>query len=159
MNLGPAILVRTIKVGSLQRAFFHPKPPSTFRRNPANFHLSKESGWRISYWADRKIKCPSLSDSRTHDLQIARHVRYHGAATSRSLRNSDHSVYIEKVLCMTFLRPFTYWPWTGIVKNRKFGVRSKYFLFYKTVQIYENRSADICLLMQAVGQEGNSLSM
>ena len=47
----------------------------------------------------------------------------------------------------------------GIVKARKVSVRSKIFLFSKTVQDYGNRSADICLVMQAVGQAGHSLSM
>ena len=35
----------------------------------------------------------------------------------------------------------------GIVKARKLGVTSKIFLFSKMVQDYENRSADICLVM------------
>ena len=37
--------------------------------------------------------------------------------------------------------------------NRKFRARSS-----KTVQDYGNRSADICLVMQAVGQVGHYLS-
>ena len=45
-----------------------------------------------------------------------------------------------------------YRPKMGIVKARKLGARSKIFLFSKMVQDYENRSADICLVMQAVGQ-------
>ena len=47
----------------------------------------------------------------------------------------------------------------GIVKTRKLSVRPKIILFSKTVQDYGNRSADICLVMQAVGQAGHSLSM
>ena len=47
-----------------------------------------------------------------------------------------------------------YWPKMGTVKARKLGVRSKTFLFSKTVQGYGNRSADLGLLMQAVGQGG-----
>ena len=49
-----------------------------------------------------------------------------------------------------------YRPKMGIVKARKLGVRSKIFLFSKTVKDDGNRSADICLVMQAVG---HSLSM
>ena len=45
----------------------------------------------------------------------------------------------------------------GIVKARRLSVRS--IFFSKTVQDYVNRSADICLAMQAVGQAGHSLSM
>ena len=37
----------------------------------------------------------------------------------------------------------------GIVKARKLGARSKIFLISKMVQDYGNRSADICLVMQA----------
>ena len=52
-----------------------------------------------------------------------------------------------------------YRPKMGIVKTRKLSVRPKIILFSKTVQDYGNRSADICLVMQAVGQAGHSLSM
>ena len=45
----------------------------------------------------------------------------------------------------------------GIVKTRKFGVRTKIFFFSKTAQNYGTTSADIYLVMQAVGQEGHSL--
>ena len=45
----------------------------------------------------------------------------------------------------------------GILKAKKLGLRSKIFLFSKTVQDYGKRSADICLVMQAVGQAGHSL--
>ena len=38
-----------------------------------------------------------------------------------------------------------------IVKNRKFGVRSKIFLLSRSVQDYGNRWADFYLVMQAVG--------
>ena len=44
-----------------------------------------------------------------------------------------------------------YWPKMGLVEAKKLGERSKIFLFPKTVQNYGNRSADICLVMQAVG--------
>ena len=44
----------------------------------------------------------------------------------------------------------------GIEKTRKLGVRSKIFLFSKMVQDYRDRSADIGLVMQAVG---HSLSL
>ena len=47
----------------------------------------------------------------------------------------------------------------GIVKARKLGVRSNIFLFSKTAQDCGNRSADISLVMQAVGQAGHFLSM
>ena len=47
----------------------------------------------------------------------------------------------------------------GIVKTRKLSVRPKIILFSKMVQDYGNRSADICLVTQAVGQGGHSLSM
>ena len=52
-----------------------------------------------------------------------------------------------------------YRPKMGIVKTRKLSVRPKIILFSKTVQDYGNRSADICLVMQAVGQAGHYLSM
>ena len=63
------------------------------------------------------------------------------------------------MLCVTLLRPFIYPPKMGIVKARKMGRRSKIFSFSKTVQDYGIRSADICLVMQPVGQAGHSLSM
>ena len=50
-------------------------------------------------------------------------------------------------------------PKMGIAKAGKLGVRSKILLFSKTVRDNRNRSADICLVMQAVGQPGHSLSM
>ena len=40
------------------------------------------------------------------------------------------------------------------MKVRKLSVSSKIILFYKTVQDYGNRAADICLVMQAVRQAG-----
>ena len=52
-----------------------------------------------------------------------------------------------------------YPPKMGIVKARKLGARSKIFLLFKTVQDYGNRSADICLVIQAVGLAGHSLSL
>ena len=45
------------------------------------------------------------------------------------------------------------------MKFIKLGVNLKMLLFSKMVQDYGNRSADICLDMQAVGQEGHFLSM
>ena len=63
------------------------------------------------------------------------------------------------MLCETVLQPVMYWPKMGIVKARKLGARSKIFLFSKTGWDYENRSADICQVMQTVGQAGHSLSM
>ena len=60
------------------------------------------------------------------------------------------------MLWETFLRPVMCVPKMGIVKARKLGVRSKLFLFSKTVLDYGNRSADNCLVMQA---GGHSLSM
>ena len=59
----------------------------------------------------------------------------------------------------TFLRPVMYWPKMGIVKARKLGVRSNIFLFSKTAQDCGNRSTDISLVMQAVGQAEHSLSV
>ena len=47
----------------------------------------------------------------------------------------------------------------GIAKAGKLGVRSKILLFSKTVRDNRNRSADISLVMQAVGQPGHSLSI
>ena len=47
----------------------------------------------------------------------------------------------------------------GIVKTRKLSVRPTIILFSKTVQDYGKRSADICLVTQAVGQAGHSLSI
>ena len=40
----------------------------------------------------------------------------------------------------------------GIVQTRKLGVRSKILLYSKMVLDCGNRSTDICLVMQAVGQ-------
>ena len=71
----------------------------------------------------------------------------------------DLSMHIERVLWVTFWRPFMYRPKMGIVKTWKLIVRPKIILFSKTVLDYGNRSADICLVMQAVGQAGHSLSM
>ena len=45
------------------------------------------------------------------------------------------------------------------MKARKLDVRSKIFLFSKIMQDYGHRAADICPVMQAVGQAGHSLSM
>ena len=50
-------------------------------------------------------------------------------------------------------------PKMGIVNGRKLEVRSKIFLYSKTVQDYGNGLADICLVMQAAGQLRHSLSM
>ena len=50
-------------------------------------------------------------------------------------------------------------PKMGIVKATKLSVKPKIILFSKMAQDYGNRSADICLVMQAVGQAGHSLSM
>ena len=61
------------------------------------------------------------------------------------------------MLCETFLRTVMYWSKMGIVKARKLGVRSKIFVFSKAMQDYGNRSADICLVMQAVCQAEHSL--
>ena len=47
----------------------------------------------------------------------------------------------------------------GIVKARKLGLMSKIFLFSKMAKDRGNKSADICLVMLAVGQAGNSLSL
>ena len=55
--------------------------------------------------------------------------------------------------------PVKYGPIMGTVKARKLSARLKIFLFSKMVQDYGNRSADICLVMQAVVQAGNYLSM
>ena len=63
------------------------------------------------------------------------------------------------MLWLKFLLPFIYLPKIRIVKARKLGVRSKIFLFSKTVQDYGNRSADICLLIQTIGHAGHSLSL
>ena len=68
-------------------------------------------------------------------------------------------VYIERVLCETFVGTVIYPPKMGIVEARKLRVKSKIFMFSKTVHNYGNRSADICLGMQAVGQAGHSLLM
>ena len=52
-----------------------------------------------------------------------------------------------------------YVPKLGVIRTRKLGVRSKIFLCSLTVQDYGNLSADICLVMQTVGQAGHSLSL
>ena len=52
-----------------------------------------------------------------------------------------------------------YRPKMGIMNAGKLSMRSKIILFAKKVQDYGNRSADICLATQAVGQAGHSLSM
>ena len=62
------------------------------------------------------------------------------------------------MLWVTFWQPFMYRPKMGIVKTRKLSVRPKIILFSKTMQDYGNRSAAICLVMQAVGQAGHSLN-
>ena len=54
------------------------------------------------------------------------------------------------MLCETFLRHVTDQP---KMKTRKLGVTKK-FVFAKMVQDYGNRSADISVVMQAVGQAG-----
>ena len=46
----------------------------------------------------------------------------------------------------------------GIVKARKLGEKSKIFLLSKMVRDNGDRSADICLVMEAVGQAGHSPS-
>ena len=45
-----------------------------------------------------------------------------------------------------------YRPKMGIEETRQLSARPKIILFSKTVQDYGNRSADICLVVQAVGQ-------
>ena len=67
-------------------------------------------------------------------------------------KNSDPSIHIDRVLCLMFLRTFIYRPKIAIVITCKFGVRSRRFLFSKTVQDYGNRSAHICLVILAVGK-------
>ena len=52
-----------------------------------------------------------------------------------------------------------YRPKMEMVKAVKLSVRPKIILYSKTEQDYGNRLADICLVMQAVGQSGHSLSM
>ena len=47
----------------------------------------------------------------------------------------------------------------GISENREFVVRSKILLLSKTLQDFHNRSADIGLVLQAVGQAGEYLSI
>ena len=78
-----------------------------------------------------------------------------------SFSNTDLSTHIERerVLGVTFLRSFNYRPKMGIVNNRKFGVRSKIYFNSKTAQDCGNRSADSCLVMQAVGQAGHYLAL
>ena len=52
-----------------------------------------------------------------------------------------------------------YRPLLGMVKARKLEVKLKKMLFFKTVLDYENRSSDMCSVVQAIGQAGRSLSM
>ena len=59
------------------------------------------------------------------------------------------SIHIERVMCEAFLRHVMYRLNMGIVKARKLGLRSKIFSFSNMVQDYGNRSADICLVLQA----------
>ena len=78
--------------------------------------------------------------------------------------HGDLSIHIERVLCVMFLRPviywpITYWPQMGLVIARKLRMSLQIFMFSKMVQDYGNRSADICLVMQAIGEAGHSLSM
>ena len=47
----------------------------------------------------------------------------------------------------------------GNIENKQVGSEGKNILFPKMVQDYRNRSADICLVMQAVGQAGHFLPM
>ena len=53
----------------------------------------------------------------------------------RSYQHRDPGIHQERVLCETFLQPFICRPEIGRVKNYKFGVRYKIFLFYKMVEI------------------------
>ena len=57
------------------------------------------------------------------------------------------------------LLPVMFWPKVGVEKARKLGARLKIFLSPEMVQVYGNISADICRVMQLVGQEGHYLSM
>ena len=70
---------------------------------------------------------------------------------SLSCDHRDPSIHIERALHEALL-------W-AIVKARKLGLMSKIFLFSKMAKDRGNKSADICLVMLAVGQAGNSLSL
>ena len=61
-------------------------------------------------------------------------------------------------MCDTYMALYLT-PKIVVVKNRKSGKRSKIFLFSKTAQDCGNISTGICVVMQAVEQAGNSLSM
>ena len=71
------------------------------------------------------------------------------------LSSSCHAL---RLLCESFDGPFFTSP-IGLVKNRKFVVKWKIFLFSIIVQDYGNRTVDICLAMQAVGLPMHSLSI
>ena len=86
---------------------------------------------KVSVPSPVHVDCKSLTDLRHRDLST-----------------------LERVLYVTFLLPFIYRHKMGIVKAIKFSVRSKIFLFSKLVQDYGNRSADICVVTQAVGPAG-----
>ena len=73
---------------------------------------------------------------------------------NNELIHRDLTIHIERVLCETFLQPVMDRPKMGVMKARKLGVRSNFFLFSKMVQDYGNRLADICPVMQAVGRLG-----
>ena len=67
-------------------------------------------------------------------------------------KHRDSSIHIERVLCVMFLRTFIYRPKIAIVITCRFGVRSRIFLFPKTVQDKGNKSAHMCLVILAVGK-------
>ena len=107
------------------------------RRVPEGFQPRSFFTWSISVpLVPVHVDCKSLAGLRHRDLSI-----------------------LESVLCVTFLLPFIFWHKMGIVKSRKFRVRSKIFLLSPMVQDYGTRSADICVVTQAVGQAGYSLFM
>ena len=78
---------------------------------------------------------------------------------SLSCDHRDPSIHIERALHEALLWPVLYWPKMGIVKAKKLGLMSKIFLFSKTAKDRGNKSADIFLVMLAVGQAGHSLSV
>ena len=106
----------------------------------------------MHYWKDGEEKIPR----RLAGFEPTTSLLW-GVCSTLCYNHRDLSIHIEGVLCETFFWPVTYRPKMETAKARKLWVRTKIILFSQTVQDHGNRSDDICLVMQAVGQAGHSL--
>ena len=152
------------------KCYFHYAELNTKYKNQAILALNAQPTISIVFAArklsDMRPDDPEAASSPVHGFKrdLIRLIGNlsHGNKENQDLVRIIHrdlSIPTKRVLWVTFWRPFMYRPKMGIVKTRKLSVRPKIILFSKTVQDYGNRSADICLVMQAVGQAGHSLSM